>query len=645
MTAVYLMTFVLAACSMLYELVIAQTLSFLSGDTVTRYCLTIGLYLAGMGCGAFFSRRLFRRAHPWSSLFRVEVLLSCLGGCAVLLLSHAHSLFCYLLINERAIGGVAVFFFFAALLILTVGFVTGLELPLLLRLSRERAGGGAANRVLAADYFGSLVAAAGFGLFLVQRMEMLTLGFAAALANTGVALFILLYALRKDRFRMRLALSALLFAAFLFGIFSSRAVQQGLLKRYYYHHIYSARLGLRSPGAYFTTGALLPRIERYRSPYQKIDLVHLPRYSNPFAAPLIPAYSRKFKHDPGFPRDRVMFLNGNFQFWSDYEEIYHEYFTHVPVILNRHVPRSVLVLGAGDGLLVRELLKYKEIEEITVVELDERVVRLARTHPVFRAVNKDSLSDERVRVVIADAYYYLRSRRGAYDAVYIDFPDPSNYDLAKLYSVEFYRMLLKHLAPGGYAVLDAPGIASFSPVAGMEDIENVREYPLEAALNNGGGLFETVDDRAWITHYHTLSAAGFGTIRPYVSNLEIENPAAAAAIDSLVGRIARIEFREKDLDISSSRVLENKADISREVIRQHVRKMQTGFIMVKKERMPLELRYLDFGIAAYVLNERRFNLAFALPFAFPDEIDERFVNSITRPRFPTRSFWYIKTAL
>ena len=99
---------------------------------------------------------------------------------------------------------------------------------------------------------------------------------------------------------------------------------------------------------------------RARSPYQRIDIVH-DESGYPMDI-VMDAYSRKFTRNPEQPRGYVLFLNGDFQLTSSYEEYYHEFFAHVPIAMHRSSPRQVLVMGAGDGLLIRELIKYPDID-------------------------------------------------------------------------------------------------------------------------------------------------------------------------------------------------------------------------------------------------------------------------------------------
>ncbi|HEX2299789.1 MAG TPA: spermidine synthase, partial [Pseudonocardiaceae bacterium] len=140
----------------------------------------------------------------------------------------------------------------------------------------------------------------------------------------------------------------------------------------------------------------------------------------------------------------------------------HEALVHPTLAGSR---QRVLVLGGGDGLAVREVLRYPDVREVVEVELDPAVVRLARTDPRLRALNRGSLDDPRLRVVYADAFDWLRHTRNAqdrYDAVIVDLPDPDSTATAKLYSTEFYALARRALAPGGRMVVQA-GSPYFAP--------------------------------------------------------------------------------------------------------------------------------------------------------------------------------------
>ena len=152
--------------------------------------------------------------------------------------------------------------------------------------------------------------------------------------------------------------------------------------------------------------------------------------------------------------DLRLYLDGQLQFSSLDEYRYHEALVH-PAMAFHPTPRRVLLLGAGDGLALRELLRWPQLRRIDLVELDPQMLRLARRHPFLRRLNGDSLADPRVVVHTGDAFDLVRRLSGGYDVVIADFPDPSTAALARLYSLAFYGRLLGHLAPGGVIVTQA----------------------------------------------------------------------------------------------------------------------------------------------------------------------------------------------
>jgi len=141
-----------------------------------------------------------------------------------------------------------------------------------------------------------------------------------------------------------------------------------------------------------------------------------------------------------------LFLNGNLQFASADEYRYHEALVH-PMMSAAAQPRRVLILGGGDGLALREVLKYRSVEEVTLVDLDPKMTALSRAFPPLAQLNGSSFSDPRVHVVNQDAMIWLAQTRSLFDAAVVDFPDPNSFALGKLYTTRFYRLLRNHLAP------------------------------------------------------------------------------------------------------------------------------------------------------------------------------------------------------
>jgi spermidine synthase len=152
--------------------------------------------------------------------------------------------------------------------------------------------------------------------------------------------------------------------------------------------------------------------------------------------------------------DLRLYINGNLQFSSRDEYRYHEALVH-PALQTMPWATSVLVLGGGDGLALREVLRYPNIKRVTVVDLDPAMTSTFTTRPELVALNHGAFADPRVTVVNADAAVWLKNTAEVFDAAIIDFPDPSSFALGKLYSVPFYGMLKKHVAAKGLVVVQS----------------------------------------------------------------------------------------------------------------------------------------------------------------------------------------------
>lgn len=388
-----------STCGLGYELLAGSLASYLLGDSVLQFSTLIGAYLSAMGVGAWLSAHLERAAAR--RFVEAMLLASLVGGLSapLLFLAFAHlvSYFRPVLYATVALAGVLV----------------GLEIPLLLRVLRERYEfKELVARVLTFDYVGALLGSLAFPMLLLPRLGMARTGIGFGLLNAVCALaasFVLAPAIPRVRPLRVQALGVIgaLLAALVFSEQLTSLAEDGL----YADEIVFAR----------------------QTPYQRIVLT---RGRGSFQ----------------------LFLNGNLQFSSADEYRYHEALVHPAMALAPGAKR-VLVLGGGDGLAARELLKYPGVEEIVLVDLDAEMVRVARENPLLVAANKDSMRSGRVKVVNEDAYVWVQGDHGRFDAAIVDFPDPNNFALGKLYTTRFYRMLRRSLAP------DAPvSVQSTSPL-------------------------------------------------------------------------------------------------------------------------------------------------------------------------------------
>lgn len=444
---ILVITIILAFCSIVYELLLANTLAILTGNQIWWQSLTIGIYIGGLGLGAYYSEKL---KDTYNSLINVEILLSFLGAICVVYVYLFHGIYRYLdnlfmftsnfntafyLQNQFAIK--LIFFFCTQLLTFLIGILSGFEIPLMVRIAQERLGEGEEGeyQIFGINYIGTLIGTTCFAYFLLPKLDVIKTSIVVAMLNLLVCLYIVLKYLKKRKKEYFFASSLVFLLAIVIGLNEYKITQTYLKFYYYMPRILSKNnqdiddLSRRIHD--------LPAIERSKSLYQYVDIFTYPT------------------NELGFQEDStILTLDTNFQFNSSTEFFYHQAFAHVPILLNKLVPKKVLLLGGGDGLLLRELLKYDGIESIDFIELDGKMIELAKGR--FAELNKHSLDNPKVHTQVNDGFYYLRNTKNKYDAVFIDFPYPNSYDLARLYSVEFYKYVLNALNPDGFVALDAP---------------------------------------------------------------------------------------------------------------------------------------------------------------------------------------------
>jgi spermidine synthase len=383
-------------CSIVYELLIGTVSSYFLGDSITQFSLTIGLFMASMGLGSFLSRRVGERV---LELFvAAEVGLGLVGGLCV------PALFAVYAYTDLYLPAMVVF-------IVVVGTLTGLEIPLLvLVLRRHYPLKTNLSAVLSLDYLGALGATLLFPFVLLPTLGTFRSSTVVGLANLAVALLVL----RTFRARFspgRVPLYVTLTVAGALVLASLMVFSESLLKPW--------------SDAIYEDRVVLVR----QTPYQRIVMTR-------------------------GGDDVRLFLNGNLQFSSIDEYRYHESLVH-PAMELAPSRRRVLILGGGDGMVVREVLRHEGVEEVTLVDLDPAMTELARRHPDLRAINRDAMRDARVDVVHADAMGYLADTPRRWDVIVADLPDPNDTSLARLYSREFYRLVRRRLARAGLFVTQA----------------------------------------------------------------------------------------------------------------------------------------------------------------------------------------------
>lgn len=438
-----LLTFLLSFCSLSYQFVMVRLLEQFTLDEILSQSVTLGVYLLFMGLGAAVCAR-FSSEKILSRLLQAEIFLALIGS---LLVPLAYGSYTFLSVfassffesKVHTLGASLKVVLFFQLFTAVIGFLSGFEIPCLQTILSRTHSRASINLVLGWNYLGALVSSFVFALVLVPRLN---LGAASVLIGClNLLVVIALAFLQIPRFSR--LLGVLFQVAVVLGAIGLNAkvlerVEQIYLKAYYLEvrQEHFSFAGLSTLLKFLGT---LPPVERYITPYQTIDIT-----------------PKSWGYNEYLKSDFTLYLNMQPQFSESSITLYHQTMAHGGLNLAGHVPKKVLILGAGDGMLVHELLRYPQIEEITLVELDPMMIQLALEHEYFIAANHRSLTDPRVHVVLGDAYAYLRLARQTFEAIFVDFPFPNNYELGKLFSREFYQLLRDKLSADGFAVLDAP---------------------------------------------------------------------------------------------------------------------------------------------------------------------------------------------
>lgn len=385
---------VISVCGLVYELIIGALSSYLLGSSVTHFSVTIGLFLFAMGLGSYASRWVKRRL--LRAFIMVEIIIGIAGGLSatVLYVAFAFSDLYYVAMVTA---------------ILIIGGCMGMEIPLLTRLcsSRGNLRDNLAN-IFSIDYLGALFGSLLFPLVLLPLLGLLSTSYAIGLLNLAVAIgMVVAFRSRLPHWRRLIVQTSLATLLLLVGLVQAGFLAQTLESKLYDDAVIYAR----------------------QSAYQRIVMTRR-------------------------GGDLRLFLDGSLQFSLVDEYRYHESLVH-PAMSLAPTPRRVLILGGGDGLALRQVLRHPAVETVDLVDLDPAVTELGRTQHALREANEDALHDSRVTIHNVDAFNFVEETREPYEVILCDLPDPRNESLSKLYSRAFYGMLGQQLAPGGILAAQA----------------------------------------------------------------------------------------------------------------------------------------------------------------------------------------------
>ncbi|QIH35159.1 polyamine aminopropyltransferase [Sphingobacterium sp. DR205] len=378
--------FVIATCGLIYELVAGALASYLLGDSVKQFSFIIGTYLFSMGVGSFLAKYITKNL--FDRFIDIELLIGVIGGCSSVVL--------FLLFQQVEHFQFVLYFF-----VFLTGCLCGMEIPLLMNILKDRVQfRDLVSNVFAFDYIGALIASVLFPILLIPRLGVMGTSLFFGIINILVGVFLSFYLAKRLKNPNWIKAKSLVCLVLLSVVFF---YSDDLLK-YSESQLYGNNI-----------------VYKHSTPYQRIVLTES-------------------------KGEYQLFLNNNLQFNTKDEYRYHEVLVHPAMSMAKDVSH-VLVFGGGDGLAVREVLKYPGVKKVTLVDLDEGMTKLFQTNELLVSHNKGSLNDPRVKVINQDAFIWAKSAKEKYDVMIIDFPDPSNYSLGKLYTTSFYQSLQPFMTP------------------------------------------------------------------------------------------------------------------------------------------------------------------------------------------------------
>ena len=385
--------FIVSLCGITYELVLGSLATYLLGNPVVQYSITIGFFLSSMGIGSYLTRFITRNL--LRTFIILEAVLGLIGGLSVMILNYLFSFSAeYYLLH--------IFF------LLVIGALVGLEIPLLTRILKKYGSFKTViSNVLTIDYIGGLAGSLLFPLVLFPFFGRFLTCVIIGMFNVIVSIALVGIIEYPEKKRADYIFPAAVLVLLSFLAIYSQNVESILKNRLYGDDVVFSK----------------------RSKYQEIVLT---RSGDDFR----------------------LYLDGSIQFSTSDEYRYHEMLVS-PVVMMCGGAASVLVMGGGDGMAVREVLKHQNVNRVVLVELDPMMISLATKNASFRRINRNSLLDKRVEVRTEDAYTYLIKNHEKFNAIIADFSDPHDETISKLYTREFYGLVSRALAADGLFVTQA----------------------------------------------------------------------------------------------------------------------------------------------------------------------------------------------
>jgi len=378
------------------EYILSTLATYFLGDSVLQWTMIMSVMLFSMGLGSRISKSITEKL--LEKFILIEFLLSFLVAFSSL---AAYTISAWSMYTGIVIYGLSIL----------IGLMIGMEIPLVMRLNQEfqvlRVN---ISSVLEYDYYGSLLGGAFFAFIGLPYLGLTYTPIVLGFVNFSVAigLFVILWERIEAKLKKRIVSLALVVGGVLIsGFFIAQPIIEfGEQKKYKDKVVYSEQ-----------------------SKYQKIVITQ-------------------------WKKDYWLFINGNQQLSSFDEEMYHEPLVHPALSLSK-TPYNVLILGGGDGCAVREILKYPNVQKITLVDLDPAMTNLGKNNEIIKKINQNSFANNKVNILNTDGFYYIENTDEMYDVIIIDLPDPKTIEIGRLYSFEFYRKCYRQLRKHGILITQA----------------------------------------------------------------------------------------------------------------------------------------------------------------------------------------------
>ncbi|MEM7109993.1 MAG: polyamine aminopropyltransferase [Bacteroidota bacterium] len=440
------------------EYILSTLATYFLGDSVFQWTMIVSIMLFSMGLGSRISKSITSRL--LEKFIAIEFTLSVLSAFVSVITYSVSAYYGYV---GFVIYGLSIL----------IGLLIGMEIPIVIRLNDEfedlRVN---VSTVMEKDYYGSLLGGVFFAFVGLPYLGLTYTPFILGSINflVAIGLYLMLRNVVEPKARVKLNLSSFgVFILLLMGVFLARPIIfYGEQSRYKDRVIYEEQ-----------------------TKYQKITIT---------------------RSEDGY----WLFINGNQQLSSIDEVRYHEPLVHPVMRLSKN-PVNILVMGGGDGGAAREILKYRSVESITLVDLDPAMTNLGQTYSWLVSMNNNAMNHEKVEVINEDGFTYLTSDGQFYDVVIVDLPDPKTVELGRLYSYEFYSLCYKRLRPNGLIITQAG-----SPYYSAQAFNCIEKTMSEAGfatipLHN---QVVTLGEWGWVLGSKSIPKA---RLKPTLQSLKYEN--------------------------------------------------------------------------------------------------------------------------